>query len=248
MNRLWSAALGCMLIAGCAGTSRQEPGFAPCATTSHQEPKATPWAGLGEPTFPELLVGFGAANLAQDPDKTLARYFWSQPNSYARYMAVKKSSGDLAPLQQEATQQIQAGAAALACKRFTAETAIALLPYDVALGAFPVNPQPYDDFDRGQTIVNQDGAYGFRSAQIKVPHNRWMLRATQDQALQLRQALGPVGAQRFLHGMAVYTLDRCDQDPEQVEVLRCTGTMQKFYAYSSNPPLEPLYELVRDTR
>ncbi|MDE0853961.1 MAG: hypothetical protein OSA97_06025 [Nevskia sp.] len=258
--RLWSAALGCVLIAGCAATPRQEPKLASCAATPRLNPKLEPWAGLREPTFPELLVSFGAANLPQDPDGTLYKYLWSQSKSYDRYEATREAHGDMAPLMQEATEQIQAGAPALACKQFMFETSIQLMKYDSARGAFPV--QPYDPIRQGdmvndvqhnvwpQIIANPNGDYGYRRAAIRVSREGWLLPATEDQAQQLRQALWEPVLKGWLslHGIAVYTLDRCDQDPEQIEVLQCTGTMQKFYAYSHTPSLQPVYELVKDTQ
>jgi len=205
--------------------------------------------GLSEPTFPELLVSYGAANMPKDADKTLDWYLWSQ--SYNRYMAVLRADGNTVSLKREAAQEIQVEAAMLACKRFIANTSIELLPYDVERGAFPINARFYDDFDEPQIVLNPQGQYGFRSAEIRMSRKGWMLPANQEQAQQLGQALEQVGftaaKRHHLHGVAVYTLDRCDTNPKQAEVLQCIGTLRKLIAIAE-PPLQPLYELVKDTQ
>lgn len=249
-SRLWSAALGCSLIVGCAAGPPAGPDeTATCDSMPRREHWLGPKGGLGEPTFSELLLSFGAANLQKDADKTLYWYLWSQ--NYNRYRAVLEANGDIAPLKQQAAQEIQAGATLLACKRFIAETSIELLPYDAARSAFPVNARFYDEFDKPQTILNLNGQYGFRSAQIRMSREGWILPADQEQAQQLGQALGPVGfalaKPPHFHGVAVYTLDRCDPDPKQAEVLQCIGTLQKLFAFA-DPPLQPLYELVKGTQ
>lgn len=243
---LWLMAVGCMLIASCATTPRQEPKLASCADTPAQDPKLAPW-GLSKATFPELLVSFGAANLPEDPDKTVYKYVWSQSGSYDRYEATREAHGDMAPLMQEATKQIHAGAQALACKEFIDDLPIALLSYDAARGGFPVDAQWYRDWNRPQAVINLDGSYGYRRAEIRIPRDGWTLPATQEQGQQIWQAIWDpiVRGKRFFRGIGVYTLDRCDQDPQQSDVLQCTGTLRKFYAYA-HPPLQPVYELVKE--
>jgi hypothetical protein len=252
-GRLCLAALGCMLIAGCATTT--SPGQAP--------PSLAPWAGLGEPTFPEMLDSFGTANLARAPDDTLDKYLRSHSRSFDRYMAARETGADLTPLKQEAAQQIQVGAAALVGKRFIAKTTIDLEQYDAARGGFPIYTQidhmwglTYTNPDvrtmpyRGMTAVAEN--YGYLRGQVWFSREGWVLPATPDQAQHILEVLSQAGAARKISGIAVYSLDRCNQDVKELPTLQCTGTLLKLYGYSSpameRPDVKPLVELVKFTQ
>lgn len=244
-----------LLIAGCAATPQTPPAAR----------YAAPWAELSKPAFPDLLASYGASNLATRREETLDRYLRSQTKTFDRYVAAKEVGVGAAPLQQEATAEIQALAATLPTRRFLARTSFTVQPYDAQLGGFPLYQQPFD-LNASLRYVNDDvrtttstqrqtrgmsvaaAEFGFMEAEVRFSKVGWVIPATPDQAVRILETLSQSGGERKVAVAMTFTLNRCDATGETSRMF-CEATIQNLSAYNSldavQPNNPPVVELVK---
>ena len=84
ITRTFMAVALATLASSCASTA---PTSAPIVAATEYR---APWADYGKPVFRDLLVSYGAANLATQREATLDRYLRSQSKTYDRYVAARE--------------------------------------------------------------------------------------------------------------------------------------------------------------
>ena len=260
ITRTFMAGALATLASSCASTA---PTSAPIVAATEYR---APWADYGKPVFRDLLVSYGAANLATQREATLDRYLRSQSKTYDRYVAAREVGVGVEPLQHEAIAEIQAHAPALQSKQFVVRTHFTVYAYDQQLGGFPVYQEPFDEKgglrytnedvrsgrsaavrSQGMSVVSRD--QGFNGAEVWFSKLGWVIPSTPDQAIRSLERLSQVGGERKVAVAMTYTLDRCDASDIDSSQLMCKATIRAIYGYDGldevRTGIEPSVVLVR---
>lgn len=249
------------VVVGCTSTPTSPPAPEPPSYRA-------PWAGVAGPQFSDLLVTYGASNLASKRAETLDGYLRSQTKTFDRYIAAKEVGVGVEALHQEAINEIQTLAPSVRAKQFLVRGEFPVHAYNQELQGFPLYLPfelwagvRYHNNDvrtgisdgrrtRGMSVISSE--YGFVTAQVQYSKEGWVIPATPDEAVRMLEQLSQVGGKRSIAVALTYSLDRCEADESQRSNLICTATIQNMYGYNSlnsvQPDTPPTMQLVKRGR
>lgn len=194
-------------------------------------------------TFPDILTVYGSTNLQNDKQETLDYYLRSQTKTFDRYMAAKVVGVDISALDAEAVSEIQMRAGQLAGEVFRTQILVGLPKYNASLGGFPLSEDGYcviypnDDVKTTVTKTafgSMAGAakdYGFLKAEVCLNTAEWVFPVTQEEAVEVVQAIGLDNTKRGLSVLLEFTVDSCKKIAPKIigegDFIRCSATVRQ---------------------